>query len=358
MCQVYNQVGSLTTIKSHLNRHKINEYKSLNELILFQKNYLVARQQILSDHKLLIEQEKSALSVEIVQLDCSMKTKRYEVEQLLLLELENLKNILDSLPSGPSNIIKKLINYIKKVVLKLRILYNKLFFNFKIENSVKQLTNNYNNKNNRYQYISSYFEDAVMKSSLPQLHKLDNEKGIIDQINTSIYGALGEQKVVRELEKLSDDYILINDFTCRFHPPIYNLQENDYIKSIQIDHILLSPAGIFLIETKNWSQYSLNDLKLHSPVQQIKRANFALYKILNREISNVKLSLKQHHWGARKIPIKNLIVLINHKPVEEFQYVKVLTLNNLLSYVNYFKPCFSQKETQTVANYLLNFIKK
>ncbi len=358
MCQVYNQVGSLTTIKSHLNRHHINAYKSINELINFQKNYPVARQKILSDHKLLIEQEKSTLSVEIVQLDCSVNTKKNEIEQQLLLEIENLKNRLNSLPSTQPNIIQKLITYIKKIVLKLRIEYNKLFFNFKIENSVKQLTNNYNNKNNRYQYISSYFEDAVMKSSLPQLHKLDKEKNIIDQINTSIYGALGEQKVVRELEKLSDDYILINDFTCRFHPPIYNRQENDYIKSIQIDHILLSPAGIFLIETKNWSQYSINDLRLHSPVQQIKRTNFALYKILNQEISNTKLSFKKHHWGDRKIPIKNLIVLINHKPIEEFQYVKILTLNNLLSYISYFKPCVSQKETQTIADYLLNIRQK
>jgi len=165
---------------------------------------------------------------------------------------------------------------------------------------------------------------------------------------------LGEHKVVRELQNLSDDYILINDFTCSFHRRIYNRQERDYIKSIQIDHLLISPSGIFLIETKNWSEQSLNNLRLRSPVLQVKRTSFALFKILTAEFTNSNLGLSQHHWGIRKIPIRSLIVLTNQRPMEEFQYVKVLTLKQLLGYVKYFPPTFTKKETQTIAEYLLN----
>jgi len=355
MCKVYNQIGSLTTIKSHLREHNLNEYKSVNELINFQKTYPVVRQQIVSNHKLLIEQEKGTLSDAIAQLDDAIKVQKTAVEQQLLLELENLEHQLANLPLVHSNIIQALLNYVNKIGLKHKIKNNKAAFDFKIADSLKHLTEDYTKKNRRHQYIASRFDDAVMESCLPQLGELDRKKRIIDQINSSIYGALGEQKVVRELEKLAEDCILINDFTCKFHPPIYNRQENDYIKSIQIDHILLSPSGIFLIETKNWSQQSLNNSSLYSPVQQIKRTNFALYKILNGEISNAKLSLTKHHWGNRKIPIRNLIVLMNQKPIEEFQYVKILTLNDLLSYIHYFKPCFSTNETQLIANYLLNF---
>jgi len=89
---------------------------------------------------------------------------------------------------------------------------------------------------------------------------------------------------------------------------------------------------------------------LRSPVVQIRRANFALFKILTGEITR---SLDQHHWGDRKIPIRNLIVLVNQKINEEFQYVKILTLKELRNYVEYFKPCFSSKETQLISNYLL-----
>jgi hypothetical protein len=45
--------------------------------------------------------------------------------------------------------------------------------------------------------------------------------------------------------------------------------------------------------------------------------------------------------------------MINQKPREEFQYVKILTLKELCHYVEYFKPIFSLEETQMIANYLL-----
>jgi hypothetical protein len=89
-------------------------------------------------------------------------------------------------------------------------------------------------------------------------------------------------------------------------------------------------------------------------VQQIKRSNFALFILLNEGIASKNLKIDQHHWGQRKIPIRNLIVLTNVKPSEEFQYVKILKLNELLSYIKYFKPTFSSQETQEIANYLLN----
>jgi len=185
------------------------------------------------------------------------------------------------------------------------------------------------------------------------LTEIDRKKLVIDNSSNYIYGALGEQKVVKTLETLSDDFYLINDFDISFSSAIYNKREIDYIKSIQIDHILVAPSGIFLIETKNWSEKSLQDLNLRSPVQQIKRTNFVLFKLLNNEISNFHLSLGKHHWGDKKISIKNLIVLTNTRPKEEFQYVKILTLNELLSYINYFKPIFSPTETQQIAEFLL-----
>jgi hypothetical protein len=89
-------------------------------------------------------------------------------------------------------------------------------------------------------------------------------------------------------------------------------------------------------------------------VQQVKRTNFALFKLLTGGIVNNRVKLNQHHWGARKIPIRNVIVLTNLKPNEEFQHVKVLTVSELLGYVRYFKPIFTSEETQAISSYLLN----
>ena len=358
MCKVYNSIGSLTTIKSHLYRHNINEFKSLNEVIAFQKSYSTYRQQIISTHELLIDQEKKTLSIDISQLDNSIKAEKINIERELREELEILKQKLNDLSSStPANFIQRLTNFFKKRFLQMKIRNKELCVGSKIDYSIRNSVKIFTEKTNRYQYIVSHFADAVNESCLGPLKELERKKRIIDEVNTFIYGALGEQKVVNELENLSDEYFLINDFSLSFETPIYNRQENDYIKSIQIDHILVSPSGIFLIETKNWSEESLNNLSLRSPVEQIKRTNFALFKILSKEIAHYNnLNLYQHHWGDRKIPIRNLIVLTNLKPKEEFQYVKILTVNEILGYVNYFKPTFSSKETQEIAYYLRNLI--
>jgi hypothetical protein len=136
-----------------------------------------------------------------------------------------------------------------------------------------------------------------------------------------------------------------------FNPPIYNRNENDRIRSIQVDHLLISPAGIFVIETKNWSEESINNLSLRSPIAQIKRASFAIFSIANGTRSGRGLVV--HHWGAKHIPVRNVVVLMNHKPFGEFQHAKVLRLNELLRYIENFPPIFTRSETERIANDLL-----
>ena len=353
MCKVYNTIGCLTNIKSHLHEQGIYDFKSVKELIRFQKNYADVRKNIISEHEVLIAQEKKNLGEAIAQLNELIDTTKSDTAQQLTQELEYLKQALASLPS-PNTVMKVYVYYYKKAILWLKIQRASRLFIPKIESSVKHLIHSLSEKSNRFHYIDSSFAGAVNQSSLLPLQDLDHRKKTIDEIDASILGAIGEQKVVKELEKLSDDYILINDFTYTFHPPLYNRQENDHIRSVQIDHLLVAPSGIFLIETKNWSQNSLRNLSLRSPVEQVRRTSFALYHLLNVRVNMSLLALKQHHWGDRKIPIRNLIVLINNRPNETFQYVKIVNLNELLSYITYFEPCFSGKEVESIAQNLLN----
>jgi hypothetical protein len=355
MCKVHNSVGCLTTIKTHLKQHNISDFNSLNDLLSFQKNFSNLRQQIISNHEQLIENEKTTLAAEILELDTAIKTDKAHFESSFLSEIEELKQKLISLslPTG-FNFIKRFVNYAKRRAAKKKLRDLELNLNDHVNYAIRGLVDQHQNKNRRYQYISLHFSNAVNESCLLKIKELENKQRIIDEVKSSIYGALGEHKVVKELENLSDENVLINDFSLRFHPAIYNRQENDYIKSIQIDHLLVTPSGIFLIETKNWSEKSLASLDLRSPVQQVKRTNFALFKILTKDISNERVKLKHHHWGDRKIPIRNIIVLTNSKPNEEFQYVKVLTITELLGYIRYFKPMFTSEETQAMASYLLN----
>ena len=52
-------------------------------------------------------------------------------------------------------------------------------------------------------------------------------------------GKRGEQRVFSILKRLPDEYYIWNDIV---------LQRNGY--SVQIDHVVISPYGIFVIETK------------------------------------------------------------------------------------------------------------
>lgn len=354
MSRTYNTIGSLTTLKSHLTENKISDFKSLKEVIDFQNSFATSRQQLISHHRNLIEEEKNLLNVELKDLDTAIETKRQQTEQILTDEIEKIRQQLNTSTSHtPTNLFQKIAKTLSLWNYKRKIRHKENKFDIDVKKTISHLIDKYQEKSSRYQFIISNVDEAVKQSVHHSLSELERKKAVIDNLNSFIYGALGEQKVVKTLENLSDEHILINDFSVSFSPAIYNRQENDYIKSVQIDHILVAPSGIFLIETKNWSEKSLENLSLRSPVQQIRRTSFVLFKLLNNEMSNYHLRLDRHHWGDKKISIKNLIVMTNTKPQEEFQYVKVLTLNELLGYVNYFKPSFSSNETQRIADFIL-----
>lgn len=73
--------------------------------------------------------------------------------------------------------------------------------------------------------------------------------------------------------------------------------------------------------------------------------------LLNSE-SNI--NLVRHHWGSTRIPIRNVIVMTKIKPKEEFKHVKVLTLNEINGYIQYFDEIFNNYEVEHIFNYLSN----
>lgn len=350
MCKVYNTVGSLTVIKERLAQNKITDFNSTQELISFQKNYTTSREQIISGQRLLLTAERDTLGSRIIELEKEIANDSADIRQRLQAEVDSLKQQYDAITEIQKNWLQEFSYSFKALFILIKIKYKELRSNQIITASIQTKINLLTKKRERHQYLVSHFEESIIESGRLALNEMDHKKRVIDEINSFIYGAIGEQKVVEQLKQLPDEYILINDFSYSFAKAIYNGQEKSYIKTIQIDHLLISPSGIFLIETKNWSKESLKNLDLFSPVSQIKRTNFALFKILSDSTNSI---LSQHHWGDRKIPIRNLIVLINHKPTEEFQYVKILTLAELLGYIKFFRPNLSNQEVQEIANYLI-----
>ena len=219
-----------------------------------------------------------------------------------------------------------------------RNIFNKVLYYFKTRRLVK-----------RHGALVDNYEAIVSKRSSDAYRELGFIKETIESLYPTIAGAVGENAVVSELKKLSDDYYLINDFSLSFSPPIFNRRENDRIYSIQIDHLLICQSGIFVIETKNWSAKSVENLDLRSPVEQVKRTSFALFVFLN---SDKNQGLVRDHWGSKKIPIRSIIVMTNKAPKSDFRYVKVLPLEKLNGYIKYFDAMFSEAEVANIFNYL------
>lgn len=202
---------------------------------------------------------------------------------------------------------------------------------------------------NRHQRFAANYETIISMRREEAYRDLAFIKEVVEGLYPTIAGAIGENLVVRELEKLSDKHYLINDFSLRFNPPVFNKQNGDRIYSIQIDHLLICGSGIFVIETKNWSSQSVESLDLRSPVDQIKRSSFALFVFLNSGDNN---GLAGHHWGSKKIPIRNIIVMTNKAPKSDFQHVKVLPIDKMNGYITYFEEVFDETEVERIYNYL------
>ncbi len=218
-----------------------------------------------------------------------------------------------------------------------------------ISNAIKNIQRIIENDENKLKNFNENNELIINERSFPDIQRLNYVKKTIEDLHPLIAGAIGENMVVKEIEKLPDDYILINDYNLKFNPPIYNRNNNDRIFSIQIDHLLISKSGIYILETKNWSKKSVESLDLRSPVEQITRTSYALFLIVN----DAKIRLTEHHWGDKQIPVKNIIVMINEKPKENFKYVKVKSVRELNKYLTYFEPIFTENEVEIIAKYLI-----
>lgn len=106
------------------------------------------------------------------------------------------------------------------------------------------------------------------------------------RVESFFKGARGEERVAWMLRSLPDRYHVFNDFVAgRAH----------------VDHVVVGPAGVFAVETKNWrglvtveDDHVLVDGRLpsRSPVSQVLR-----------EAALVKAKLASAGWSGRVIPV-------------------------------------------------------
>ena len=350
MARIIGQVESLKSLKAELYKRNIRRFSSVGDIKRFCNGFS-------KEKRIVLESQENSLIEEIKLKSERIRDNINRLELVRNKETARLDESIENYKKSKENLEMKRSSafFLVKVILffKIRKLNKKIFYltdnyDLIINSSISGITKEIYDDSNSLTYLSENKQEVIHERSKPAIDELEHAKMAIDELRTLIAGAVGESLVEREIGKLSDDYILINDYSLKFKPPIYNKKTNDRIYSIQLDHLLVSQAGIFILETKNWSKHSITSVDLRSPVDQIIRTNYALFVVVNN-----KIHLDKHHWGAKQIPIRNIIVMIQSKPKEEFKYVKIRLLKELNRYIEYFDPILSKSEVESVANSLI-----
>ncbi len=348
MAKIIGQVESLKSLRTELNKRKIYRFNSVGDINRFNSEFANEKQNILKSHEDLLSEEIEQRSIRIIENENNLELVKNDELTKINTRIDNYGERKVILEQRRGSFIGKVIVYFKIKNLKRKIVYLQDNTNEIINNSIRGIKKKIYDDSRSLNYISENKHEVISERSRDEIAEIEYVKKNIGELGNLISGAIGESLVEKEINKLSDDYILINDFKLEFNPPIYNKKTSDRIYSIQLDHLLVSKSGLFILETKNWSKKSINSLDLRSPVDQIIRTSFALFVVINN-----KIHLNNHHWGAKQIPIRNIIVMINEKPKNEFKYVKVKQLKELNSYLEYYDPIFSKSEVDSIASFLI-----
>jgi len=141
--------------------------------------------------------------------------------------------------------------------------------------------------------------------------------------------AVAERAVIRTLSTLPDEFVLINDLHLHYDRDIPF--EDSYLKTAQLDHLLIGPTGVYAIETRYWSRTVAADGDEADPMLQVTRASFLCSHILKDA-------------GCDQI-VRSIVASEGAPPTRSGgAHVAVMPTARLLAYVQYGPPLMSVQE--------------
>jgi len=352
MALIFGQIESTKTLRKELDFRNISMFNSIREIEDFKRNYESIKEEILAQARVNFQKEIAQKSSELEKSESELKAQVGKEEAEVKFNINRLESKVSDL-----NERLKVQNFLRRLFITIS--------RWQQEYKLRQLRTNgdqiiikrtslirqkVNNLHSHIDYLTQNSEKIITERCENELSELNRTKKAISDLRTIIAGARGESAVEQELKKLPDNFYVINDFRLNFSRPIINKQTGDKIFSIQIDHLVISPGGVFLLETKNWSNRSIKSLNLRSPIEQIRRSSYALFVFINN-----KISINTHHWGSKQISLKSILVMVGATTNQKFQFVKVKELRDLNRYLKYFDPIFTDAETKWLANTLLDY---
>lgn len=149
--------------------------------------------------------------------------------------------------------------------------------------------------------------------------RLTTEERVLHQLRAlalspDARGAQGERAVIQELQRLPDDYVLLNDLDLQ--APAFMRNAGKVLQSAQVDHVVVGPAGVFLLETKAWTQGFARAGAYFDPYEQVARAGLLCHALLNDAglpskvqnvlVTNVRVPRSSHAKFVQVVPPNGL----------------------------------------------------
>ncbi|WP_440946430.1 nuclease-related domain-containing protein [Methanosarcina sp. T3] len=303
-----------------------------------------------------VDADTSLLEAEIEKLEKTIESKSLEIEDDISLRVKNLEGEIDKLRS-----IKFSLSSLFSFLSAKFTLYNKrkLLQNLKL-NPQKEIDRLLNKEYSELQLLTkkcTYLENNKNDEVKKRMGPLCESVEYIEKIKNSpeYSGAVGELKVIKNLQDLPDDYFLLNDLFLELDE--YINFDGSKLRSAQIDHMVVGPTGVFVIETKNWSSKYVQKVfseDSYTPYDQIRRSSYLAYKYLNSlKYGNIFEKI-YFNLAKNEIKIKSVIAISGaDMPHIKGKHTYVVRTNELSSHIRRAPQVFSEEEAHEIAEKLI-----
>lgn len=262
--RIHGTSGSTKVLLNGMKPINGKKLTTIKEIYHFQKNY----ENILAETKIAARNQQEQRLAELMsaeeklgnQLEAGIARRTIEVDQ-------HISMINDKIQNSD--------NLFKKMIFQIQYWLEVNSRTSKIHKPFSGLSNEVRLVKNRKETLIQYKEKNIQN----ECNKVSDSYKFLEQNKSFLIGAQGEELVIKTLSQLTADYHILNDVNLQFKPPIYWKEKKNYILSSQIDHIVVGPTGIFLIETKKWKQSDV-ERKNEDLIFQVRRSNYALWRYL------------------------------------------------------------------------------
>lgn len=167
-------------------------------------------------------------------------------------------------------------------------------------------------------------------------HRITELRAVL--LSGELAGAKAELEVIDTLSGLPAGCVVLSD--VRLEADRFMRFAGQPLQSAQIDHAVLTPQGIFVIEVKNWSAEFVQSQTYFDPYTQVSRARFLCQTMLRDR--GLACRVRGVIASLGKIP-----------PKKPDQYVKVVALQDLVRYILWFKePPLIDSELRAIRSFL------